>query len=469
MEAFQKLMPLAVAAAVAGYVGHAQAGGFGLIEQNASGIGNAYAGQGASAQDASTIYFNPAGMTRLPGRQVVVAGHGIKPSSEFSNTASTTAFTLSGLAAVPPNPGAPFPLGGNGGDAGGWAFVPNAYLSWQLSPQWFVGVGLNAPFGLKTEYDSNWVGRFHGIESEIKTINVNPSIAFKLNDAVSLGAGVSWQRAEATLTRATNYSAAASLALGAGTLPLSAAAAAVAVTPTEGLVKLEGDDDSWGWNVGALFNVFQGTRIGVSYRSSIKQKLGGSVEFVNRPAVLAALQPDGPIAADLKLPASASWSIFHPLNPQWDVMADVTWTEWSNIKSVPVTRSNTGAVLETLTLNFRDTWRFSAGANYHMNSAWTLRFGVAFDQGAARDADRTPRIPDEDRTWLSIGAQYRFSKQAVFDIGYAYIFVKDPSLNVCPGTASLNPADVACRGRNSLVGNYDSNVNILSAQLTYSF
>src|SRR5262245_27350415 len=274
-------------------------------------------------------------MTQLPGRQVVVAGHLIRPSSEFNNTGSTTAFTL----APPPAPaGAAFPLGGNGGDAGDWAFVPNAYLSWQLAPAWFAGVGLNAPFGLKTEYDSNWVGRFHAIESESKTINVNPSIAFKLTDAVSLGAGVSWQRADATITRATNYSAAAAVAIGGGLVPPAAlpAVGAIATTPTEGVVKLEADDNAWGWNVGALFSIFQNTRIGIAYRSAIKQKLSGSVSFAGRPAALAALQPDGPINTELKMPASASWSIFHQLNPQWELLADITWTKWSNVKTVPI-------------------------------------------------------------------------------------------------------------------------------------
>src|SRR5215470_3603843 len=203
MKTCKKLLSLAVAAAAAGYAAGLQAGGFALIEQNASGLGNAYAGQGASAQDSSTIYFNPAGMTLLPGRNLVFAGNLIKPSAEFNNIRTTPAVsTVTGLG--------PFPLNGTGGDAGELGFVPNAYLSWQLSPQWYVGVGVNVPFGLKTDYDSNWMGRFHALKSEVKTINVNPSVAYKLTDAVSLGFGVSWQRIEAELTKAVNYSFVAS-------------------------------------------------------------------------------------------------------------------------------------------------------------------------------------------------------------------------------------------------------------------
>jgi len=232
MKLIRKVMPLAVAAALTGFSAGAQASGFALIEQNASGIGNAYAGGAAVAEDASTIYFNPAGMTRLPGRQAVGALHAIKPKTEFTNTGSTLAAAQGSL-------------GGNGGDAGDWAFVPNAYLSWQINNQWFVGVGLNAPFGLKTEYDAGWVGRFHALESEVKTINVNPSVAFKLSDAVSLGFGVNWQRMEATLTNSVNYAAGAA----AGCTPQPACAGPTvagltALGQNEGVATIEADDDS---------------------------------------------------------------------------------------------------------------------------------------------------------------------------------------------------------------------------------
>src|SRR5436190_11320268 len=161
VKLFRKIVAVSVSVALVGTTTTAGAAGFALIEQNASGLGNAYAGQAASAQDASTIFFNPAGMTLLPGRQVVGAIHAIGPKAEFNNAGTTLAPLQTRL-------------GSNGGDAGGWAFVPNAYLSWQLTPSVFVGVGLNAPFGLKTEYSPEWMGRFHGVTSEVKTININP-------------------------------------------------------------------------------------------------------------------------------------------------------------------------------------------------------------------------------------------------------------------------------------------------------
>jgi long-chain fatty acid transport protein len=421
----------ALAAVLAALAGEAAGSSFQLLEQNASGLGNAYAGQAASAQDSSTIFFNPAGMTQLPGRNAVGALHFIKPSVEFTNSGSSSANPL-------------LALGGNGGDGGDWAAVPNLYYSSQLSPNIFVGVGVNAPFGLKTEYDPTWVGRFHAIHSELRTVNVNPSLALKVSDSLSIGAGVNFQRADATLSNAVNFGA-----LG------------------EGVATVKGDDTTWGWNAGVLWSPSPDTRIGASYRSSMSYKIDAWAAFDGRPAALAAALPDGPVTADVRLPASATLSLFHRLNPKWDLLADVSWTGWSSIKAVNIVRTN-GTLLSTTPLEWKDTWRIAAGANYHHDSAWTMRVGIAYDQSPVSDAERTPRIPDSDRTWLAIGAQYRMSKQLAFDAGYAYLFVKDGSSNLCNATqAAANPA--ACAGRNNLVGTYENDVNILSMQVRYTY
>src|SRR5690349_5463953 len=308
MKLNTRAMRWSVAVALATIAGGAGASGFQLLEQNASGLGNAYAGQGASAQDASTIFFNPAGMTYLPGKNVVGAVNAIRPSSTFSNSTSTLAPLQTSL-------------GGNGGDAGEWAFVPNAYFSWEVAPRWFVGLGLNAPFGLKTEYDPTWVGRFHAIESKLTTININPSVAFKVNDVVSIGGGINYQKADATLTNAVNYSAAA-FAAGGG-----AALAGVGGAGREGVARVEGDDWAWGYNLGLMLNVTPDTRVGMTYRSATSYNISGNVTFSNRPALLAAGLPDGAVTADLTLPGIASLNLFHRFNPQWELLSDVSWTQ----------------------------------------------------------------------------------------------------------------------------------------------
>ena len=179
----------------------------------------------------------------------------------------------------------------------------------------------------------------------------------------------------------------------------------------------------------------------------------GTGRFANRPALLAAVLPDGPTTADVKLPASASWSIFHQLNPKWDLMADITWTDWSTLNVLNIDRAN-GTLFTSTPLEWEDTWRFSAGANYHHSGEWTFRFGVAFDQTPVHDADRTPRASGRRPHWVAIGAQYRMSKQAAFDFGYAHLFVKDSTINLCTAAAGRGASHCSLRDKNnSRLGN----------------
>lgn len=396
---------LAASLVLAGCANLAHAAGFALIEQNTSGLGNAYAGQAAVAADASTIFFNPAGITYLPDRQVVVAGHLIRPQAEFSGTVS------------------PAIGGGDGGDAGDLALVPNAYLAFRLTPDVHLGVGLNAPFGLKTEYDATWKGRTQAVMSELKTINLNPSIAWKASESLSLGAGVSIQYAEATLTN---------LAGGAG------------------LATVKGDDYGWGFNLGALWQPSEATRIGLAYRSEVEQTLDGNIGFKTATTL------NGPVTAGVTLPDSASLSLFHKLDSRWDLLADITWTGWSDFRELRIVRTN-GDVLGTPTQeNWDDSYRYSVGANYHLNDKLTLRGGVAFDETPVSDAFRTARIPDEDRIWIAFGAQYRLSRQSAIDVGYAHLFVRDAAIDKTENGVTL-------------AGSYEASVDILSAQLTLGF
>src|SRR5712692_6336407 len=175
------VLSLAVTGAFAGGVSQAHASAFALIEQNASGLGNAYAGAAAVAEDASTIYYNPAGMSLLPGGMQISAGAAfINVSTKFSDTGSVAAGGR--------------PLGNTGGNAGSLATVPNVYFAMDVAPNWKAGVGVSAPFGLKTEYDPAWMGRFQAIKSDISTLNINPSASYKLNETVSLGFGLNYQR-----------------------------------------------------------------------------------------------------------------------------------------------------------------------------------------------------------------------------------------------------------------------------------
>lgn len=429
-------------------------GGFALHNQSASGLGNAFAGAVVATEDASTIFYNPAGLTRLSRRQAVVTGFAVVPSFKFSDRGSTPA------AAQPPGS-----IGGNGGDGGDFAFIPNAYLSWQLTSNIFAGVGFGSHFGLKTEYDSDWVGRFHAIKSELRAPTVNPSIAYKM-DSVSLGLGISYQRVDAELTNAVNYSGAVAQAapalIGAGVCPnVTACIAGLTAGNGEGGAKVQGDDGSWGWNVGAIFELNSNTQLGVAYRSSIRHKLAGDVAFSGRPVnftavpALAAAVADSDITANVKLPAFASLGVAHRLSKHWQLLASVDWTDWSSIQSLAIVRSN-GQVLNTLELKWKDAWRVGLGLNYSGIERWTFRFGIAFDESPITDPLRSPRLPDSDRLWMAVGAQYKWNAFA-FDAGYLHEFFRD-------STSNLTDA-----GRGNLIGRYKARADVLGAQLRFDF
>jgi long-chain fatty acid transport protein len=439
---------LTVSATLLGISGMANAAGFALIEQGGSGMGNAYAGAAAVAEDATTIFFNPAGMTYLPDSQLVFAAHAIKPSVDFDNEGSRT---LQGTLLAQPI------TGGNGGDAGDWALVPNLYYTKAVNDSFRLGLGINAPFGLKTEYDSSWVGRYDAIKSELKTININPSLAFKVNDMVSLGAGISAQYIDVELTNALDFGSICTLArIGSCAGPQA----------HDGRLKLTGDDWSYGYNLGALFSPTQGTRIGLTYRSRVIHHLEGDAKFSGVPTALAAAPTvqNGNIKADVTLPEIASVSAFHQVTDQWDILGDVTWTRWSRFKELRVERTN-GSLIGATPENWENTLRYSLGLNYRYSEALKLRAGVAFDESPVPSTYRTPRIPDNDRKWFSLGANYKLSQAGSIDFGYTHIFVKDASVNLTNPVSSTLPPTIT----RNLKGDYENDVNILSLQYTHNF
>src|SRR3569832_754440 len=378
-----------------------RAAGFALMEQSASGQGSAFAGAAALTEDATDIYFNPAGMTQLSGGQAVIGANIIDLNAAFTTRGYSFSSAAGGGA-----------LTGVDDDGGKTVVVPSAYFSSALNERWSLGIGINAPFGLETEYADTWVGRYHGIKSELTTINVNPSLAYKVNNQLSLGAGINAQYIDATLTSAVDFGA----LIGApGTL--------------DGKAGITGDDISYGYNLGVLYAVTPTSHLGLSYRSSIQHTLSGTADF-NVPAPLVGA-PFGPLTigtnvfADtsastrVKVPAILSLSYDHRLNDRLDLLADLTRT------------------------------------------GWKLRAGLAYDQSPVPNAvRRTPRVPDNDRTWLSIGAGGTLTRSLRLDVAYTHIFVKDTSIQ---NTFESSVPQL----RHTLSGSYDSSVDIVSAQLVW--
>jgi long-chain fatty acid transport protein len=410
------------------------ASSFALIEQSVSGMGTAYAVGSSGIGDASTIYFNPAGMSRLSGTHLNGSMQIVYSQVDFDGSAEYSPIT-GGLAGTEIS-------GKKKSDTDLLAGVPSGYISHQYSDRVWFGLGVNAPFGLKTDYDSDWVGRYHAIKSELYTYNFNPSIAFKPTKHATIGFGVSALYADGELTNNLD----AGLAVGApGTNDLRS--------------KLTGDDWGYGYNGGLLLEPTENTRFGFHYRSKIdltldgRAKVTGSTSFTENAKL------------DVTLPDSLSVSGYHAFNSQWAMMADITWTQWSRLKSLN-TKLDDGSQ-SVAVWDYDDSTRYALGVEYQRDQTWTFRSGVALDETPVPDNSlRSPRVPDEDRIWLSLGATYRYSPELTFDFGYAHLFVDDPKLD---SVSDNNDPAVAPTGFHSLSGDYDASVDIIGVAVNWKF
>jgi long-chain fatty acid transport protein len=432
--------------------GSAFASSFALIEQSVSGMGTAYAVGSSGIDDASTIYFNPAGMSRLHGShlsgglQIVALKTDFKGSAEYANTGAPPPFGFDGV-----------PIDGRKKlDLDTTELVPSGYISHQYSNKVWFGLGVNAPFGLKTDYDNRkWVGRYHAVKSELLTININPTMAFKINDNATIGFGVSALYADGELTSMAD-----------GGLKLAQAGAGLPGSD-DGFVKMTADDWGYGFNAGLLLEPTQNTRIGLHYRSEIDLTLDGDarVRGLEHPA-LAAGNGKQDAKLDLTLPDSVSLSGTYSLNTRWAFMGDVTWTQWSDIETLDIKLQDGSRSVAVW--DYDDSFRYSIGAEFTPSRTWTFRTGVALDETPVpKDSLRSPRVPDNDRTWLTLGLTYRHTPNLTFDFGYAHIFVDDPKLkNV---SDNHDPKAGQSTGFHSLSGEYDASVDILSAQVNWKF
>ena len=433
----------------------ALAAGFAIQEQSGRALGTAFVGEAAAAEDASTIWFNPAGLTRLDGTQLVFGGHLISPHVHFDDD----------RAHLSPAVGSGLLRGDDGGDGGALAVVPSGYVAHQLSDRWRVGLGVNVPFGLRTNYDRSWVGRYHAILSELKTVDVSPTLAVKLLDGLSFGAGADVQYAHAQLTNALDTGSiclenAARLGVPPAVCP------ALGLTPQahDGFVRITGDSWAAGYNAGLLWEPSSGTRFGLSYRSRIDHTLEGTAEFVVPKKAAILRRTSGALRdtngrADLNLPDSIRFDVFHRLTNRWSAQAGVQWTHWDRFQELRFQFDNPKQPTVVDPQRWSNSFRWGVATQYRPARAWILRLGFAYDYTPVPDtAHRTPRIPDSDRVWLSSGIGFQLSPRVVVDAGYAHVFA--------PGVETRNADPVT---GHVLRGDFSGEANVFGGQLTCFF
>ena len=401
----------------------AEAGGFAIREQSTYGQGVAYAGVAAGGS-LSSMFWNPATMTQIPGIQSESGLTGILPYS--SNDATSGARI------------------GTGNVAHG-AIVPSGYFSWQVQPRLWLGMSLNSPYGLTETFPDAWSGRPYGAGGDhLTTYNATPSIAYAVTDWLSIGAGVQIQYADATLTK------------GIGAL-------------LGNQVSIDGAGWGYGVTAGVTVRPTPTTTIGIGYRSAIDQNINGSLLLPAGPLFSAPFSTPGSVSTTLHLPDTVSVGIRQKLGDQWTAMGTVEWTNWSRIGTSNVVQPNgqpalvlngLGGGAVTIPFQYKDGWYFSIGAEYQWTEKFAVRGGIGFEKSPVSDAVRVPIVADNDRTWLSVGGTYRYSDRLSFDLAYSHLFVRTTPIDITsPSNPSFNGAPYT--------GSVNSRIDLISVALRY--
>ena len=403
----------------------ARASGFFLLEQSARLQGTSYAGTAALAADASTVYYNPAGMSRIKNWSFAQSGYLVSIHSELEN-ASATNF---GQPVTGPN-------GKDSASAGTNGPVGSTLFAKRLSDTVVAGFALTVPYGLSFEYDGDSIARYVATKSRLATYNLSPSLSWEPVDGFSFGVGFDAILADVALNQK------------------------VQVPGLDELnVRLQADDWTFGWNVGLLYEFTEDTRIGFAYRSRLTFGLEGDAKVTPSPLFAHRQKVD----ATATFPDTITVSGVTSIAPRWQLLGDLQFIHWSLIQNVDVKFSpkpgESGPLLpeQSLPFAFRNTFRGAIGTQYFLDDTWTLRGGVAFDQSPVTNLNRTARLPDSNRVLLSIGVGYQLGEYMAIDVGYSHIFL--------PYGANLDQTVTA----STLKGSYASSVDLFGLQLTFTF
>ena len=425
----KSIIALGVAIMAAGVSPHALAGGFMLQEQSQLEIGRGFSGAAAAADDPSILFYNPAGMTELPGIQISTGATALFIDARQQDLGTTR----TGPGATPTLP--------VGGGTGGNPFaaivpIPTSFASAQVSDRLWLGLGLSAPFGLKLRYQDDFFGRFDSTYSNLLTLDGQLSAGYRLNDAISFGGGINVQYASGTLSSA---------------MP--------ALTPggTDGLNSMKADDVSLGWNAGVHVRLPGDVHVGLGYRSRVKHELKGYYHWQ-----LGGTVRDFGVRSPITLPDMLTIGIKVPLDGRTSLMASGRYYGWSSFDALRL-RFSTGST-GTRDFKYRDSWSLSAGLDHRLSDKITVRGGAMFDRTPTNPSFLSTRVPDGNRTWASAGLSYRLSDHMTLNASYAHVFISKQDLvrtDSFYSGATLMMATTRARS--------SGNVDMLAASVTARF
>ena len=426
------------------------ASAFFIREQSATALGNAFAGATAGADDITYMFFNGAAIARHEGSHIASVGTYLLSRAEFDHSGASTVQGDS--------------LGGGEGgrNGGGGAFIPSLYARWDLSGTFdeigkvAAGLAVNAPFGFETEYESGWMGRYYALQSRLRSINVNPLVSVEPMPGVSFSLGAQAQYIDVKLTNAIDF----------GTLGAVNQVPGADPAAQDGFAKLHGDAWGFGYTAGLLLEPWQGSRVGVAYRSSIDHKLKGDarvrLDSAGVGAALGAAAGTTAAKAGLETPEIISFGAYHEIDAQWAVMADASWTRWSRFRVLRVKFDGRSQADEVIEDDWRDTWFLGLGCTYRPTPEWTIRSGVGYDQSPSRNRTRTPRTPANNGILLSFAAGYTLNPAIELAFAYSHYFIDSARINL-----RADAAGNAARG--NLSGSSENALDTLSLQLRWTF
>jgi len=449
-------LALGVAGALA--CGQVHAAAFQLKENSVKAQGRAMAGSASAKGDASVVVNNPAMMSTFDRTTIQGDVTAIDLSFKFDGSG----YAASGTPLQQPL------TGGNGGEAGGVTPVPALSFILPLSDGFeylTLGAMVSAPFGLKTEYDDGWQGRYHALKSDVEIIDLTLAASLELGDHFSAGLGAVFERSDVTLSNAIDFGSA---------LCANPATQALCFMPNpitgpfgpqknDGTVKVHGTDNSLGFIAGLSWRPTDNVSIGYAYRSEIDHELSGDADFTvpsNVATILAATGQyvDTGALARLTTPAVHTLSATWQATDQFALMAETSRTGWSSLQEIRIQFDNPAQADSAEAYNWGDSWFYSVGGEFAFNDAFTLRAGVARDDSPVSFPYRTPRMPDQDRMWYSIGLTWAATENFELNASYAYIDLVD--------TPEI---DILSSSRSRLTGSYDGGANLFGVSAQYRF